>query len=207
MTDKVNGEWGATMNEKFFDLKKEKQDRMINAALKVFGENGYKRASTDEMVKEAEISKGLLFHYFISKQGLYEFVFDYSIRYMTMELSIVANSKETNYFELYKQILLAKMSVLKIYPDMQKFLNSVMQENQQELPLDIVQKRYDFQEYYRGILGKADFERFLPEIDIEKMNNMMEYTINGLMEEYIDPERMVEEAIGYLSMMEKICLK
>ena len=24
------------MNEKFFDLKKEKQDRMINAALKVF---------------------------------------------------------------------------------------------------------------------------------------------------------------------------
>ena len=41
------------MNEKFFDLKKEKQDRMINAALKVFAENGFRRASTDEMVKEA----------------------------------------------------------------------------------------------------------------------------------------------------------
>ena len=40
------------MNEKFFDLKKEKQDRMINAALKLFAENGYRRASTDEMVKE-----------------------------------------------------------------------------------------------------------------------------------------------------------
>ena len=45
------------MNEKFFDLKKEKQDRMINAALKVFAENGFRRASTDEMVKEAGISK------------------------------------------------------------------------------------------------------------------------------------------------------
>ena len=41
------------MNEKFFELKKEKQDRMINGAMKVFARNGYKRASTDEMVKEA----------------------------------------------------------------------------------------------------------------------------------------------------------
>jgi len=44
------------MNEKFFDLKKEKQDRMINAALKVFAMNGYEHASTDEIVKEAGIS-------------------------------------------------------------------------------------------------------------------------------------------------------
>ena len=41
------------MNEKFFDLKKEKQDRMINGAMKVFALNGFQRASTDEMVKEA----------------------------------------------------------------------------------------------------------------------------------------------------------
>ena len=52
------------MNEKFFDLKKEKQDRMINAALKVFALNGYRHASTDDIVREAAISKGLLFHYF-----------------------------------------------------------------------------------------------------------------------------------------------
>ena len=49
------------MNDKFFDLKKEKQDRIINASLKIFALNGYSRASTDEIVKEAEISKGLLF--------------------------------------------------------------------------------------------------------------------------------------------------
>ena len=52
------------MNEKFFELKKEKQDRMINAALKVFSQYGYNHASTDEIVKEAQIIKGLLFHYF-----------------------------------------------------------------------------------------------------------------------------------------------
>ena len=61
------------MNEKFFDLNREKQDRMINAALCVFAQNGYRHASTDTIVKEAGISKGLLFHGllpFISKVSL-----------------------------------------------------------------------------------------------------------------------------------------
>ena len=57
-------EKGKYMNEKFFDLKKEKsRNRMINAALKIFAKNGYRHASTDDMVAEAGISKGLLFHY------------------------------------------------------------------------------------------------------------------------------------------------
>ena len=61
------------MNEKFFDLNREKQDRMINAALRIFAENGYRHASTVIIVKEAGISKGLLFHYFTSKMGLFSF--------------------------------------------------------------------------------------------------------------------------------------
>ena len=72
------------MNEKFFDLNKEKQDRMINASLKLFALNGYKHASTDDIVTEAGISKGLLFHYFGSKLGLYTFLYDYSVRFMKL---------------------------------------------------------------------------------------------------------------------------
>ena len=35
------------MDDKFFDLKKEKQDRILNGALKIFALNGYKNGSTD----------------------------------------------------------------------------------------------------------------------------------------------------------------
>ena len=66
------------MNSKFFDLKKEKQDRMINAALKVFALQGYRHGSTDDIVREAAVSKGLLFHYFGSKLGVYCFIYDYN---------------------------------------------------------------------------------------------------------------------------------
>ena len=86
------------MNEKFFDLKKEKQDRMINGAMKVFALNGFQRASTDEMVKEAGISKGLWFHYFDNKIGLYTFVVDYAIKYMNMELSASLNADPSDFF-------------------------------------------------------------------------------------------------------------
>ena len=40
------------MNEKFFDLAREKQDRMINGAIEVFAKNGYKHASTDDHAKK-----------------------------------------------------------------------------------------------------------------------------------------------------------
>ena len=46
----------------FFDLKKEKQDRMINAALKAFALGGYRHASTDDIVKDAAPSAGRLPH-------------------------------------------------------------------------------------------------------------------------------------------------
>ena len=91
------------MNEKFFDLNREKQDRMINAALRIFAENGYRHASTDVIVKEAGISKGLLFHYFTSKMGLFSFLFDYSVKYMLFEYDRLISAKETDYFTILKE--------------------------------------------------------------------------------------------------------
>ena len=56
------------MNEKFFALPEEKRQRIINAAMEVFGKNEYKRASTDLIAVKAGISKGLLFYYFHNKK-------------------------------------------------------------------------------------------------------------------------------------------
>ena len=133
------------MNEKFFDLKKEKQDRMINAALKVFAENGFRRASTDEMVKEAGISKGLLFHYFISKTGLYEFVFDYSVKYLMMEMTSAVNAQETDYFVIRRQMEKAKTVAMKNFPFMQIFLLRAGQEDVPEAVEEYIVRHHLYQ--------------------------------------------------------------
>lgn len=116
------------MNEKFFDLKKEKQDRMINAALHQFALCGYKLASTDEIVKEAGISKGLLFHYFISKEGLYDFLYGYSLKYVAMEMNATADPEEKDFFNIRERMEEGRINVMKNFPQMPLFLMQTKSE-------------------------------------------------------------------------------
>lgn len=197
------------MNEKFFDLKKEKQDRIINAALKVFAQNGYKHASTDDIVAEAGISKGLLFHYFINKLGLYTFLYDYSIRFMTLELSTGVNREEDDFFALFKQMESAKLQVLKNYPYMQQFIESTKYENVKEALLATEEKKNSLHEAKENIIRRADLSRFRAEADVGKITNMLTYTVQGIMkrsffESSFHPEMVNEEIIAYLDMIKAL---
>ncbi|MBO4981023.1 MAG: TetR/AcrR family transcriptional regulator [Lachnospiraceae bacterium] len=198
------------MNGKFFDLKKDKQDRMINAALKVFALNGYRHASTDEMVREAAISKGLLFHYFGSKLGLYTFVYDYSVRYMSLELSTAVDREETDLFELMRQTEGAKLSAMRGYPYMQQFLNRAGVEDVSEALLAIEEKRDILENVYAEIFNRVD-PAGLPEgVDADRLRKMLDLTIKGLMtERFVEasfqPEMLYQEIEEYLDMMKKLC--
>ena len=209
-TGKVNIRGDETqMNDKFFDLKQEKQDRMINAALKIFSRKGYKHASTDDIVKEAGISKGLLFHYFGSKIGLYNFLFDYSARFMLLELSREIKRSETNYFALVKQMERARMQVMKLYPYMQKFLNGAMREECLEAVTQIADKRSDYMEKMRAYNMQADYSMFTPYGDADHMVRLVRYTIDGITEDMtcrydFTPERLYHEICVYVDMLEKM---
>lgn len=199
------------MNSKFFDLVKEKQDRMINAALKIFAENGYKGASTDDIVREAGISKGLLFHYFTNKIGLYTFIYDYSVRYMILELTTEVNKKETDFFEIYKQIESAKMRVLKNYPYMQEFLSRTRYEEVSEALLAVEEKRDLLSECYEQIGQQMDFSAFKQDVEPDKLRKMLDLTIQGLMTEHFregsfQPEMLHNEVLAYIEMVKKLVL-
>ena len=134
------------MNSKFFDMKKEKQDRMINAALKVFAIQGYRHGSTDDIVREASVSKGLLFHYFGSKLGVYSFIYDYSVRYMNLEIRSTVNPEERDLFMVMKQTERARMHAMRGYPYMQQFLNRSMAEDCCEALAAVGEKRKTLEE-------------------------------------------------------------
>lgn len=194
-----------SMNSKFFDLKKEKQDRMINAALKVFAQHGYRHASTDDIVKEAGISKGLLFHYFGSKLGVYTFVFDYSVRYMTLELNTTVDSRCTDLFTIREQIECAKMHAMRGYPCMQQFLDRAAVEDVSEVLLAIEEKKELLATVYERIEGQMDFSLLPDGVDGSKLCKLLDYTIKGLMtdrfrEASFQPEMLYEEICDYLKM-------
>lgn len=79
------------MNEKFFQLSLEKQEKIINAAYKIFAQNSYKKAPMSEIAREGNISKALLFHYFQNKKDLYFFLWDKAVEQV----------KKTSYLSLF----------------------------------------------------------------------------------------------------------
>ena len=48
----------------------EKQENIVNAALKLFAEEGFKSTSTSKVAREAGVSEGLIFRHFGNKEGL-----------------------------------------------------------------------------------------------------------------------------------------
>ena len=199
------------MNEKFFELKKEKQDRMINAALKVFSEYGYYHASTDEIVKNAQISKGLLFHYFGSKIGIYAFLYDYATRFVTLELTANVEKNENGYFELYHQILSAKVAAMSQYPYIFLYLNKADEETHPEAVAEISERREKYQRIMETLRERADITQFAPFVDYNKIGEVLDYTINGLMMKSIKSgsfrsDLFLQEAEEYVNMIKAMSL-
>ncbi len=178
------------MNEKFFDLKKEKQDRMINAALKIFAQNGYGHASTDDIVKEAGISKGLLFHYFTSKIGLYAFIYDYSAKYVVLEMTSSVDRTVNDYFGLHLQLWNARNNVMKSYPYMIAFLNSVEDENVIEALNEISDKRSIVSDKVREYFAHANMATLKSGMDPAMMDEMIGYVAAGLLKKMLREDEL-----------------
>ena len=196
------------MNDKFFDLKSEKQDRMINASLKVFAINGYKHASTDDIVKEAGISKGLLFHYFINKMGLYSFLLDYSVRYMNFEFSRTIG-EESDYFGYLEKLETAKLNVLRNYPYMNEFIENCIAENRDDLEDSGKEAIRTYKDTLKGYRAKVVPPSLKAGVDLEQLENMINYTIKGITAESVDsdafrPEQLNRKIIEYLQAFKKL---
>ncbi|MBR4831670.1 MAG: TetR/AcrR family transcriptional regulator [Butyrivibrio sp.] len=199
------------MNERFFELKKEKQDRIINAALKVFSEYGYSHASTDEIVKTARISKGLLFHYFINKIGLYAFLYDYATRFVTLELTSSDVTNESGFFELYKAILEAKVNSLSQFPYIFRFLKKADEESNMEAVAEIFDRRDKYRRIMEALRARADITIFAPGTDYDKIWDILDFTVEGILERNVKRDTFradlfMEEAMEYIEMIQKMVI-
>ena len=199
------------MNEKFFDLKKSKQDRMINGSLKIFTENGYRHASTDEIVSEAGISKGLLFHYFINKIGLFSFLYEYSTRFVLLELHEEFRHPETDYFELQKRLTDAEASVIRLYPHMLLFLEKADREIIPEVAAAVQACPAHVSDRYEALFEEVNYPAFLSAADARRITDMLRMTRSGILQRSVpgalpDPDAYREEVRACLNTLRRMTL-
>ncbi|WP_273326335.1 TetR/AcrR family transcriptional regulator [Vallitalea guaymasensis] len=161
------------MYEAFNKIKKEKQDKIINSAMEEFSKYGYEKASTNNIVANANISKGLLFHYFSNKQGLFDFLINYSFEVMINEINEKVNWEEMDIFDRLKEIFMIKMKVSRKYPRIFHFFNIILEYKSVE---EIMKE-----ERVSNLLSKIyfqdiDYTKFKEDIDPVKALNIIKWT-------------------------------
>lgn len=172
------------MFSKFLNLDEEKQNRIINAALKEFAQKGYDNASTNEIVKEAGISKGLLFHYFQNKKQLYFFLFDYCYDLIVDEFYKKADLTEPDFIIRMRQAIAIKMELLSKYPEIFKFIQEAFLEESKELKEEFGKKKQELtkiniEKAYEGI----DLSRFREDVDVQKILKIINWTFEKMSDE------------------------
>ena len=126
------------MNEKFFALSKDKQDRILNAGYRIFSQNSYKKSPMNEIALEADISKSLLFFYFKNKKEFYVFLMKTAAE--TTQNCLLASGcyQETDIFEMMYKALEAKINLMRQYPDMSNFSIKAYYEEDEEVKSEIL---------------------------------------------------------------------
>ena len=167
---------------------------------------GYRDASTDVIVKEAGISKGLLFHYFTSKQGLYEFICDYSTKYMILELTRTVKKSEKDCFELMSQISQGRVRVMRNYPFMHQFLRSIRHEEDAEAAGAASASIAEMDRTYKNIYDQIDSSKLIRPEQLTRIIDIIEWMIDGFLKDNFknedpDPDRLYDEYSEYLTLL------
>lgn len=170
------------MNQKFYQLPVEKQQRIISAGFMAFGEYPYKKASMSFIADEAQISKPLLFHYFDNKKELYLFLFKKAAAYKSYKESDNNPAQGTDFFD-YLSIKVANALALgQSAPYIFRFLRRAFYETDPEVAGDIDKvKTLYLQNNNRNLLAEIDLSHFKNPEDAPMLLEMITLMCEGYM--------------------------
>ncbi|MDQ7096580.1 TetR/AcrR family transcriptional regulator [Desulfosporosinus sp. PR] len=174
-------------------MEPEKRERIINAALKEFTRSGYERASTNEIIKEANIAKGSLFSYFNNKKELYLFLLDYLLEIIDKIYDEV-DWNETDLFKRIRDLGLIKFKIMKKFPKAFDFLTTVGHENAAEVKTEIDKMgKYVIDSGFEKSYKNIDLTKFREDINVQKTINIINWTLLSFAEQQADKLKSFNE--------------
>jgi len=169
--------------EKFMKLETDKQTRIINAAMKEF-RYGYKKASTDMIVKEAGISKGLLFHYFGTKEQLCIFLINLASDLMQRDFFDMMNLGNRDILESFWQVALLQKVIANRHPFLYDFINGIYTHKANIPNVEITSLFGEKQQALLEVMYKqSDISLFRDDIDHKKAIVIINLTMDAVIDE------------------------
>ncbi len=201
------------MNEKFFSLPEEKQQRIINGGFAVFSQNSYQKSSMNEIAQQAQISKSLLFFYFRNKRELYLYLWKEACRLTLEYLDAYHCYEPTDLFEMMERGMNAKMDLMEKYPYIANFAIRAFYEKNSQVQGEI---HASYQEIFHRkasfALARVNREDFRPGLDLSMMYRQMFLASEGYLWEMLqqggpDRERMRRDFVQLLEFWKTTYLK
>ncbi|WP_088226814.1 helix-turn-helix domain-containing protein [Desulfosporosinus sp. FKB] len=166
--------------EKFLSLPREKQNVIIDAALRMFGSNGYKKASVSDIAVAAGISKAMVFHYFGTKKALYLYLINLCGSIMMNEINEKFDNSITDFFDRIKMSSQIEISVMKKHAAIPSFLTSMYFENDEEVKDDIKAILAGGDDFRNKIAFEGvDTSKFKDEVDLKLVMKMLSWIADG----------------------------
>ncbi|GAA3403482.1 TetR/AcrR family transcriptional regulator [Paenibacillus hodogayensis] len=209
------------MLKRFEALKPEKKDRIINAALMEFATKDYDTASTNAIVTEAEIGKGMLFHYFGSKKELYLFLYQHVVRLATEEVFAELDLSQGDLLIRWRHLTFLKLEMTKKHPMIFEFAAIANKEEAADVKQDIalinqqILVEYGEEKLFHGL----DLTLFKEELDAQKAIHIIIWSIDGFVaaekkrmekpffQEQSEIENMLIRMDDYISILRRALYK
>lgn len=201
------------MNDKFFSLPEEKQQKILNAGYRVFSTNSYKKSPVREIAEAAGISKSLLFHYFRNKRELYLFLWETCARVTLDQLHKCGCYETEDMFEGMRRGLMAKAEIMRNYPDLGAFAVRAYYERDPEV-CEALQRSIAHHASFQTNAHRLrlDPARFAPGLNLRLMYQDMYWATEGYLWEKqlsgrIDVDEMVRDFTEMIDFWQQIYQK
>lgn len=196
-------------------MDEEKRQRIIEAGIEEFGK-GYALASTNEIVRKAGVSKGLLFHYFGSKKNLFLEVFkEATVKLQERLLSSHKADQENmagDIFHLLTRLALIKLRLFQDEPALYQFLATAIQDSPDEIRQELQVFIDSAAEYGIGrLLDGIELSDLRPDVDPVKAIKLIQLVMDGFQQDYLrrkdlaslDWDKEVAEFTEYMDILRK----
>lgn len=197
-----------------------KQRQVLDAVLKEFAQHGYANASTNRMVQEAGISKGMLFYYFKNKEELFRYALEYSLNYLNQEYVGTLDFSEPDFIVRFTKITEAKMrAYLKNPLPFTLLANLQINQDAKEMVPDVLKSIEEMRSNELSkLFANVDISLFREDVEAEHVLNLIRWSFAGYTNELItqlenknlvgiDWEPYVKDFYEFLGVLRKILYK
>lgn len=198
------------------NLSEDKKYNIIYASIDEFSEKGYSKASTNTIMKNAGVSKGLIFHYFGNKKNLYIYIVQYTCDRMSQFLSLNTLKGKYDVFELITDILVRKVQIAYEHPKMYMLIFDAFYNTPDEVKEEFSNKAANLKNSTITMLkDKIDTSKFREDIEYEKAVHLIYVFIEAMTSKHIDAFRsrpdkglsqidmLLEELKSYIDILKK----